>query len=264
MLIERWTGRAWSIQHAAPAPRGSLSALLGVSCPSKTDCFAVGEWTARGGHGRGHPLLERWNGSRWSIQPTAEPYGSVNQVELDSVSCTSQTACTTVGIDNNGAVAERWNGKGWSVQNLRLANQGWDSVDNYEVSCASSSACVAVGEAETGMYSDILYWSTAEVWAGERWGHFFVSQSGVPPVGAGFYGVSCATPASCLAVGNDVRRWNGRRWSSVRYPFTFDLYGYPTDQLNGVSCSSATSCEVVGSQTNGKGITRPLAARWTS
>ena len=266
VLVMQWNGKTWSIRHV-PSPQKAQSELLGVSCPSKTDCFAVGNWTADNGKRNTYPLLERWNGSRWSMRPTAEPYGSVNQVELDSISCTSQTACTAVGVggDNNAdAVAERWNGKEWSVQKLRLANQGWDSLDNYDVSCASSSLCAAVGQAEAGMYDSFSYWSITEIWNGERWGHSFVTTGDFTPAGDGLYGVSCATTTSCLAVGNDVRRWDGRRWSSVRYPFTFNNYGYPNDQLTSVSCSSAASCEVVGSNTNMRGTTEPLAARWTS
>ena len=66
-------------------------------------------------------LAERWNGSSWSVQPTANP-GGINP-ELVDVSCTSARACTAVGSAGNGgdvsgigALAERWNGTSWSIE----------------------------------------------------------------------------------------------------------------------------------------------------
>jgi len=62
---------------------------------------------------------------RWTIQPTPHPVmtGSF----LCGVSCTSATACSTVGRYSNTAgtdlaLAERWNGTEWTIQGYRRWN----------------------------------------------------------------------------------------------------------------------------------------------
>jgi hypothetical protein len=189
VLVERWNGRKWSFQRT-PEPIGSTrSYLSAVSCPSETRCFAVG------GYDNVDPLLERWNGSGWSIQSTAEPYGSDKDVGFDSISCTSQRACTAAGVDsNNNPVAERWDGAQWTVEKLRLANQGWSYLNDYEVSCGSRAACAAVGQGEADS-SASYYWSIAEFWNGERWGHVSVqATNGSTAIGPGFFGVPARRP----------------------------------------------------------------------
>ncbi|HEU4393781.1 MAG TPA: hypothetical protein VFR04_09140, partial [Solirubrobacterales bacterium] len=74
-------------------------ALRGVSCPSASACIAVGT-TAAPGDGHIVPLVESWNGSSWSTQEatdTVAVYGGSNYGRLSGVSCTSASACTTVG-----------------------------------------------------------------------------------------------------------------------------------------------------------------------
>jgi hypothetical protein len=72
-----------------------------------------------------------------------------------------------------------------------------------------------------------------------------------PPGGGELYGASCASGASCIAVGRRfspnglgpiglVETWDGTQWS-------FALVPKPSGaQLNGVSCPSSTSCTAVG------------------
>jgi hypothetical protein len=95
LLAERWNGTAWSVQ-STPSPTGFLGGeLREVSCTSSTACTAVG------GYASGKPqdelsLAEFWNGTEWSIQSTPNPSGAPFNL-LHGVSCTSFTACATVG-----------------------------------------------------------------------------------------------------------------------------------------------------------------------
>jgi hypothetical protein len=61
-LAEGWNGNRWSIEATPTVAGGSL--LNGVSCVSRADCVAVGA------HQR-LPLVERWDGTTWSVQSTA-------------------------------------------------------------------------------------------------------------------------------------------------------------------------------------------------
>lgn len=91
--IFRWNGSTWT-QEAAPVPAGSAFAWLnGVSCTTATACTAVGVQ----GTGSPRTLAESWNGSKWSVQTTSEPAGTVQESQLDGVSCLSATSCTAVG-----------------------------------------------------------------------------------------------------------------------------------------------------------------------
>ncbi|MEO6472983.1 MAG: hypothetical protein ABIR57_13410, partial [Aeromicrobium sp.] len=92
-LAERWNGTKWTIQ-TTPNPTGSAySRLDGVSCASSTACTAVGYYY---GSSAGKTLVERWNGTTWTIQTTPNPTGATGSY-LSGVSCTSATACTAAG-----------------------------------------------------------------------------------------------------------------------------------------------------------------------
>ena len=69
-LVERWNGTSWSIV-TSPNPSGATFAVLsGVSCPSTTSCYAVGESALD------KTLVEHWNGTSWSIVASPNPSGA--------------------------------------------------------------------------------------------------------------------------------------------------------------------------------------------
>lgn len=115
---EVWNGTSWRIQKV-PLPSGSPGGILSaVSCTSPNACTATGaNFTATA-----PTLAERWNGTRWRIQATPFPANSGTshqQVELNSVSCTSATACTATGAyapgGNSDYFLEAWNGQRWQL-----------------------------------------------------------------------------------------------------------------------------------------------------
>jgi hypothetical protein len=105
-LAERWNGKQWMIQRT-PNPAGAMSAgvmliaLNGVSCTAASACTAVGVST----YNKDVTLAERWNGKKWTIQPTPNPAGATSSV-LSGVSCTAASACTAVGHSDQ-TLAER-------------------------------------------------------------------------------------------------------------------------------------------------------------
>jgi hypothetical protein len=79
-LIEHWDGAAWKvIASATPSdPYASYQGLSGVAAIATNDVWAVGPGIssfALGGCGADQPspLMEHWNGSRWSNVPVALP-----------------------------------------------------------------------------------------------------------------------------------------------------------------------------------------------
>ena len=114
MLVEHWNGTRWSIQRATNPAGGTDITLMGVSCATATACTAVGSYNNRAGRGRA--LVERWNGTKWSIQPTPNPASAIGS-GLSAVSCPSATACMALGSsrDADGQVQvliERWHRTG--------------------------------------------------------------------------------------------------------------------------------------------------------
>jgi hypothetical protein len=110
LLAERWNGTAWKIQRT-PTPQAAVGqgpGFTGVSCPSRSACTAVA-----GGFPPSGPftIAERWNGSRWSIQPTPKLPG-IYDLDSEAVSCPTTSLCIAVGgYSNNGVkltLAERW------------------------------------------------------------------------------------------------------------------------------------------------------------
>jgi hypothetical protein len=79
--------------------------LVSASCTRATFCFAVG-FSSHTSHSDLSTLVERWNGTKWSIVTT--------RIVSDwtGVSCTSATAC--FAVDYVGRAA-RWNGRSWST-----------------------------------------------------------------------------------------------------------------------------------------------------
>ena len=264
-LAERWDGSRWSAQ-ATPSPGATNSELDGVSCTSATACTAVG-WS-NNKTGKQFELAERWDGSRWSAQPTPNPAGAISSV-LDGVSCTSATACTAVGWFSNKTgkqfeLAERWDGSRWSAESTPNP-AGALSGELDGVSCTSATACTAVGSPENSARNAF---TLAERWDGSHWS----AQPTPNPAGAissVLDGVSCTSATACTSVGWSVdsaglqitlaEHWDGSRWYAQP---TTDPTGVIGSGLDGVSCASATACTAVGgfNKRDGKGFT--LAESW--
>jgi hypothetical protein len=195
-LAERWDGTSWTIT-TTPNPAGSqLSSLQGVSCTSASACTAVGFY--KDSLGVTKTLVERWNGTSWSIQESPSP--STTSSSLAGVHCTSSTVCVAVGRTVDGAgvpgpLAEHWNGTTWSTKEIPSPS-GATSTGLATVSCTSASSCAAVGSYTNSGGTGV---TVAERWNGTSW----AVQSTPNPSGATksfFTGVSCAEEP-CIGVG---------------------------------------------------------------
>src|SRR5215467_1306826 len=86
-----------SLHDALPIPHlpGAQATFLNsISCTSGFACTAVAGVVSASG--RLVTMAERWNGTRWRIQPTPNPAGT-RGAELSGVACTGPSACTAVG-----------------------------------------------------------------------------------------------------------------------------------------------------------------------
>jgi hypothetical protein len=288
-LAEGWNGSAWQLQHPVAPPGATDNALRGISCASASFCAAVGAHLDSSGNQVN--LAETWNGRSWVIQPTpnsTSQFGAFGNSLID-VSCVSAQFCEAVGV-GNGATTQMWNGTSWTAQD----RPGASAVDPQRVSCVSTSFCMAAdgfGHVDTW---DGTSWSagssglsgvnsisclsatfcaeirgqSSAMWNGTSW----TTQATLGQPGASLTAVSCTTPSSCEAVGENVQNgqevtlaasWNGSAWAIQPTP---DPSATLESHLSAVSCTSATSCTAVGwyksSDDRSFGVTRTLAEVW--
>ena len=282
-LDKTLTTSSWTMQPT-PLPSGTTNPteINGVSCPSTTECMAVGFSTVeeinegiRASHSI--PLAERWNGSEWSVQSIPSPAGGTDP-KLEAVSCTSSSSCMAVGLfrvsNRYRPFAERWNGSEWTALSMPtpsgIVTKGHVRLPG--LSCASSSSCVAVGSYITAATNTTFEEDTlVESWNGSEW----TVVSSPNPAGKTvnrLAGVSCLSATACIAVGSAspepqgqnpvtlAERWNGSEWSIQSTP---NPSGASETLLEGVSCDSPTSCMAVGKTNPAKGITESWdGAEW--
>jgi hypothetical protein len=198
-LAERWNGTSWTIVPT-PTKATDVAVLDGVSCPSATSCVAVGINYAK------KPailLAEHWNGSAWTAMSIPQPSGGTAG-GLYGVSCSSPSACTTVGVTiapstaAESGLAERWNGTHWSIQSVPAGTV------LAGVSCPTAGSCTAVGEPYALTPPPTVdSWSPAGGW---------ITQTPATPTGATVTrpsGVSCQSATTCTASGYYDTQGNG-------------------------------------------------------
>jgi hypothetical protein len=131
-VIEHWNGVAWSI---VPNPASGLSQaqIEGIKVVSSKNIWAVGAQAANDASAV-TPLVEHWNGTRWSS--VAVPDGT-GPSAFHAMSASGPNDIWAVGGQtqpgtSNTAISlvEHWNGSAWSVvKNLpNLGNARLDSV----------------------------------------------------------------------------------------------------------------------------------------
>jgi hypothetical protein len=245
-MTQRWNGSAWSIQ--ADPLGGSQSRLEGVACPTSTSCFAVGSYLPAGHvyDARWQPLIERWNGSAWTIVASPNPAGSSNSRLVD-VDCVSTTSCFAVGATTIGGLqrtlVQRWNGTTWTI--VTSPNPPGTSPNGLaDIDCTTAAHCFAVGATNADSFSGQ---TLIERWNGTTW----MIASGA--VAGALQGVSCVSTSDCLAVGDDQGRsdpsalamhWNGTTWTPAPGPqSSTDTF---LTKAAAVYCTAANFCAAVG------------------
>ena len=252
-LAEVYNGSSWSVVSSPDSGSGN-NYLYGVSCVSTSFCAAVGYYVDSSGVTQS--LAGTYNGSSWSAS-AATNTASFQDNYLYGVSCTSSTFCASVGygyaqpgFSPSWGTEEIYNGSSWSSPSIldpsTDSTQPGNDYRLYGVFCMSSSSCLT-----SGRYSSLF--SLAESYAGSSWS----LGSAVNPSTTqnDLYDISCPSSTFCVAVGyyynsSDVQQmlvetYNGSSWSQVTG--LTNPASSAGDMLDGVSCTSSTSCVAVGS-----------------
>ena len=110
-LAERRVGSSWSVMPTPnptqPPGSGVNAQLLGVSCPRRRACHAVG--TGVGSAGDFIAIAERFDGASWQLESI--PTNGLEAPTLRDVSCPSRLFCMAVGGSggvSGGTLAAQW------------------------------------------------------------------------------------------------------------------------------------------------------------
>ena len=254
-LIEHWDGTSWTIV-SSPNPSSVQNQLDAITCNSSSDCWAVGDYKTGTNNRITQTLVERWNGSTWSVVPSANT-STTTFNKLISVTCTTSSDCWAVGYAFGGAadqtLAEHWNGSAWSIVGSPDMSSSLDDI-MIGIDCSSSTNCWAAGYYDSGntdVNGDPIYQTLLEQWNGTAWS--IVSSPNTAASDTNYLlDVTCTSTSQCWAVGYAygstsetalIESWNGNSWSIVVAP-TSATTQY--NNLNAITCSSSTRCWAVG------------------
>jgi hypothetical protein len=265
---------------------GADDVLLGTDCANALECWAVGVSLTdiSGPNSLFAPIVERWNGTSWSLQPQP-PLPSGEGGGFFDVSCVSGSDCWAVGTVINetsgngnpeGTLIEHWDGGAWTmVPSPNPTTAGTSGAILQSVACTSSADCLAVGYSTTQGGGGLNRGQLIEQWNGTSWSIVPAAASGQPF--DMLTRVDCLSASDCWAVGNAgpapqnpnflpifpnalgdqglIEHWDGAAWSvvpSVSEPSPNGGY------LAGFACTGPSDCWASGSTTDGTGMAAGL------
>ncbi len=207
--------KGWSLSPARSV--GYYTFLSGLAAASPDDVWAVGSV----GGNPSYPLVEHWDGERWSVVPSPRLLGA----ELGGVDVVSGTDIWAVGADTGArTLIEHWDGRRWSVlPSPNFVQRTWKHNVLAAVSGTAPEDVWAVGW--TGDGSGRRARALIEHWDGSSWS--LVTSPHVDSKQVVLYDVASLGHDDVWAVGQQrigpstrtlVLHWDGSAWSVVQTP----------------------------------------------
>jgi hypothetical protein len=226
-------GATWSSEVAPAALDPSLS---GVSCPTATDCMAVGSGAA----GSDLVLTTHDGGRQWT-----HASAPANAISITAVRCMGIGSC--VAIATNGTAFWSSHSTDFGATWQQTGSLPASFLGASDLECDAEETCFVAGyvPAGAGHGSGAL---AISVDGGQSWAGATV------PAGVGVLrSVACATSTSCLAAGtasttvSGVSPAKGQLLQSVDGGHTWTVTTVPpVDDTHGLACPSAQRCAMVG------------------
>ncbi|HEV2242303.1 MAG TPA: alkaline phosphatase family protein [Streptosporangiaceae bacterium] len=122
-LAEHWNGRRWSVVPT-PDPGSTGNHLYAVDAVARDDVWAVGQ--RLGTQAPDQPLVEHWNGHRWSVVST--PVSTVSSVMLEGVAVNGGQVWVdgeSDSPDGGRPIIEHFQNGHWSVADLSGVGSIW-------------------------------------------------------------------------------------------------------------------------------------------
>ncbi len=266
VLTLPWTGTAgaagaqpgslecgsWVVQTSQDP--GGKSVLYGVSAPSTTDVWAVGQTTSGQ---TTDTLIEHFDGSAWSVVPSPNPVRAYNQ--LQAVYARTASDAWAVGDAQpsavEGTLIEHWDGTAWTVTPSPNPSTLIDSLTAVSATSADHAWAVGFFISNVNGANQTL----TEHWDGTAW---TVVPSPSPGSFDYLYGVTSVASNDAWAVGSTsngntgtplTEHWDGTAWSIVSNP--------GAGKLTAVTSVSSDDVWAVGDQGLGEHDVS-MAERW--
>jgi photosystem II stability/assembly factor-like uncharacterized protein len=241
IVATRDGGASWQAQHSAGASPPQLS---GVSCPSTTECMAVGS-TGASLPGSGVVLTTSDGGATWS--PATVP---ANALAVTSVTCDGP-ACVAIVSDGTSTWSALTTDFGQTWQ--RAGTLPTAFVPGNDLLCTPIGTCLVAGYVPTGSGH-----GTGAIALSTDGGHTWAPAT-VPSGSGVLQSVACTSTASCVAAGttsstvSDVVPAKGQllRSTDGGHTWTTVSAALPVDDVYAVACPSAQQCAMVGTKWTG-------------
>jgi hypothetical protein len=90
-VLEQWNGHTWSIVVTPTSAQMPANSFSGIACLSISSCVATGSGYPTSTSATGRELVDRWNGTAWTMDSTP------GKGTLAAVACNAPMTCTAVG-----------------------------------------------------------------------------------------------------------------------------------------------------------------------
>jgi photosystem II stability/assembly factor-like uncharacterized protein len=232
-------GASWKAQHVSGGITPQLSA---VSCPTATECLAVGS-NGASVPGSGVVISTTDAGATWSAASTPQ-----NALLVSSVTCAGPADCSAVVSDGTST---------WSAHSADFG-QSWVREGNLpalflpgnDLTCVAGGTCIDAGYVPTsnghGAGAVAVSADGGQTWA----------LATVPPGVGVLQSTACLSASVCVAAGttgttvSDIVPAKGELLRSADGGHTWApvASAVPVDDVYGVACPSATQCAMVGTK----------------
>jgi len=229
--VVHFDGVRWTAVDTAPASIDDrLTRIWDIAAVSATDAWLV----AHTGIGPNHPVIEHWDGQRWSRVPTPAVPTSMNGSTLRGLAAASAADVWAVGHRDGAADAERgcliehWDGIEWSLVPCPAPADAATAFLN-RVSVLAPDDVWAVGgwmprQKGTEM---VKLRALVEHWDGTQW-----RVMPAPDVSSPLWSVAARSGSDIVAGTLDAKvalvRWDGSRWHDVALAPLVARGGVPT------------------------------------
>jgi len=271
-LALHWDGRQWTV---VPTPQAPLpqSRFHGVSGTASNDVWAVGNTYDPSYTVPGQTLIEHWDGAQWTLVPSPNPGGVVN--ELRAVAAVSASDAWAVGFCasdfyGSSTLILHWDGTSWTQVPSPNPDAETASNELYSVGAVAADDVWAVGRTYAG--SAGAYAPLALHWDGATWSAIPTLTLNGGGYGSFFWSVSGSSASDVLAVGATAipagfeggvnhrafaARWDGTAWSQITdITFLHSPYLSTSSNFYGVSAVARDFAWVVGEDTGDAWIFR--------
>ncbi|HEX5876862.1 MAG TPA: hypothetical protein VF468_00795 [Actinomycetota bacterium] len=218
--------------------------LFGVDATSSSNAWAVGRADDVSSPFR-RPLIQRWNGTSWTIVSSPRPAVDSELRDVDASSASNAWAVGFTSGASSAALLQRWNGTSWRT----VPGPSGSGILLGVKTLSASDAWVVGSRSTVGSFD-----SMAARWNGTSWTPVATP---IPDsqLGSQLNAIDGTSSSNLWAVGQAgggdyqvsqpiILRWNGSAWSAVATPAAIDA------TLEGVVALASNDVWAVGREFN--------------